>query len=167
MYTVQRLNKIQAHAHLAELTDLLDDAVIHGAALGFLRPLDRHLACEFWKDVFVAMGNKTRILLVARDGDDIVGSVQLDLCAKQAGSHRAEVQKLLVLSRYRRKGVATALMRAVEEEARQAHRSLLHLTTDSAKPAERMYTADNWIRAGEIPNYARSPDGDPRDMVTF
>jgi GNAT superfamily N-acetyltransferase len=44
-------------------------------------------------------------------------------------SHRAEVQKLLVLRSWRRQGIGLALMTAIEQAARQTGRSLLVLDT--------------------------------------
>src|SRR5262245_8001928 len=130
MYSIQRIDESEARARCAAFQDLIDDAVNGGASIGFLRPLDRSLAERYWEDVFVAVGTGTRFLLIASIGAEIVGSGQLDLCQKQNGAHRAEIQKLLVLTRHRRQGIAAALMRAVEREAAAATRSLLFLDTE-------------------------------------
>jgi hypothetical protein len=41
----------------------------------------------------------------------------------------------------------------------EARRSLLYLDTEPDKPAFEMYQRTGWMRAGEIPDYARTPDG--------
>ena len=74
-------------------------------------------------------------------------------------SPRAEVAKLLVHTEYRRRGVATALMAALEQEARAAGRTLLVLDTQSGEPAEMLYFALGYVLTGSVPGYARNPDG--------
>ncbi len=167
MYSIQRIDESEARTHFAAFLDLIDDAVNGGASIGFLRPLDRSLAKDYWEDVFAAIGRGTRLLLVASVGTEIVGSVQLDLCQKQNGIHRAEVQKLLVLTRYRRQGIAAALMHAVEKEAAAAARSLLFLDTEQRSEGEPFYESQQWIRCGSIPGYALSADGVPTANVIF
>jgi len=48
---------------------------------------------------------------------------------------------------------------AVDDQARLAQRSLLYLDTEPYQPAFEMYQRTGWLRAGEIPDYARTPDG--------
>jgi GNAT superfamily N-acetyltransferase len=120
MTDITRLTESDARAHLDQFIALLTDTVDHGASVGFLRPLDATLARDYWHEVFAAVARGTRILLTARIGHDIVGSVQLDLAMRPNGRHRAEVQKLIVRSRYRRQGIASELMQAIEREARAA-----------------------------------------------
>ena len=144
---------------MPELVALLQDAVHSGASIGFLAPLAATPAAAFWNEIFDDVGRDARILLVARCGGQIAGSVHLGLCTKANGIHRAELQKLLVHTRWRRQGLAKALMAAAEEEARLAGRSLLYLDTEIGKPAELLYQQLGWTRAGEIPDYATTPEG--------
>ncbi|MBC7983925.1 MAG: GNAT family N-acetyltransferase, partial [Candidatus Obscuribacterales bacterium] len=148
MMQIARLTESTAYAHLDGLIALLADAVNTGASVGFLRPLNADLARDYWHDVFACVGKGTRIVLIARNDNTIVGSVQLDLCVKQNGVHRAEVQKLMVGSQYRRQGIATALMGAVEAEALLASRSLLVLDTEARSAAEPFYESRQWSRVG-------------------
>src|SRR5271169_3451777 len=76
-----------------KLRALLADAVDHGASVGFLAPLKTELADRYWDGVFASLGSG-RALWIAEEGGEVVGSVQLELCAKENGLHRAEVQKL-------------------------------------------------------------------------
>ena len=155
--TVRRV-KASETSLLGPLGHLLIDAVDSGASIGFLAPVSRATADQYWHGVFAALGDSLLLWVVERDGV-VVGTVQLALCEKDNGSHRAEVQKLLVLRTARGLGVATLLMHELEAEARRRRRSLLFLDTLLASPAEDVYRHLGWSRAGEIPDYATTPDG--------
>jgi acetyltransferase len=159
MNDIARLSADQARALLPQFVALLQDSVNDGASVGFLRPLSADVALGYWNEVIREVGEQSRALLIARCDGAMVGSVQLGLCTKPNGLHRAEVQKLLVHTRWRRLGIGRQLMMAVEDEARRARRSLLYLDTEPDKPAFEMYQRTGWMRAGEIPDYARTPDG--------
>jgi ribosomal protein S18 acetylase RimI-like enzyme len=93
--------------------------------------------------------------------------VQLALATKENGRHRAEVQKLLVHTRFRRRGIARSLMSAVEKAALRMGRTLLVLDTEEGSPAERPYEKCGYARAGIIPQYARSAEGSLISTVIF
>ncbi|HWJ93936.1 MAG TPA: GNAT family N-acetyltransferase, partial [Telluria sp.] len=94
------------------------------------------------------------VLLVAWQDGALAGTVQLDLCQRANGGNRAEVQKLMVHSRARRSGLATALMGALETEALARRRGLLFLDTEAGSPAEGFYHAQGYTRVGELPQFA-------------
>lgn len=144
---------------LLELISLLQDAVDSGASVGFLSPLSIQEAQSYWQEVALAIQKQSRILLVARQDDTIVGTVQLDLVTKPNGRHRAEVQKLLVHRRVRRQGLGRALMIAVEAVAQSVGRRLLVLDTRADDPAEKLYLSLGYTQLGVIPQYASNPDG--------
>jgi hypothetical protein len=50
-------------------------------------------------------------------------------------------------------------MRAAEDAAREAGKTLLVLDTVTGGDAERLYTRLGWQRCGEIPDYALFPKG--------
>lgn len=79
-----------------------------------------------------------------------LGVVQLKLAAPATGAHRADVAKLLVLRAARRRGVATALLQAVEVEARSRGRWLLLLDTRTGSLAESLYEGWGWQRVGVV-----------------
>lgn len=143
---------------LAGLVDLLRDVVEKGASVGFLLPLSNKEAAEYWQDVFDQLDNGLNLWIAESDGE-VVGSIQLALCKKANGLHRADVQKLFVHSGYRGKGIASQLLQIVEDSAKQHQRSLLVLDTEAGSLAEKIYQHRNWQRVGEIPNYAGLPDG--------
>ena len=167
MQDIQRLAADEALGVLPQLVSLLQDAVHDGASIGFTQPLPTDVAERYWQDVIREVGQGSRILLVTRREGVVVGSVQLGLCTRPNGLHRAELQKLFVHTRWRRQGIARALMAAIDQEARAARRSLLYLDTEPHKPAAAMYEQTGWIRAGEIPGYASSPDGHLHGTVFF
>lgn len=141
------------------LVGLLADAVAAGASVGFFDPLSDSEAAAYWDDVLADVDAGRRVLLVATDGGRVIGSVQLALPDKPNAGHRAEVQKLLVHTGVRRRGLGTALMRAAEEAAVGLGRHLLVLDTRAGDPAGRLYERLGYVRAGVIPGYARAPGG--------
>jgi GNAT superfamily N-acetyltransferase len=148
-----------AAEELDGLVALLADVVDGGASVGFLPPLAREEALAFWRDVAAAVGAKTRVLWVARADGEIVGSAQLELATKPNARHRAEVMKVMVLSRARRAGIGRALMQAVENEARCRNRTTLVLDTRQGDPSELLYRSLGWQPAGVVPKYALNGDG--------
>ena len=143
---------------LPDLCALLLDCVDDGASVGFLAPLSEEEASVFWRSGLLSLGDHLK-LWIADDGSGVVGCVQLSLCAKANGRHRAEVQKLAVLRSHRGQGIARALMTRVESFARARGLTLLVLDTEAKSPAEALYSGLGWQRVGEIPDYAGKPDG--------
>ena len=150
------------------LETLLEDAVASGASLGYHAPLAPHLNRAFWDGVARHLAEGSHKLLIARAPDgSLLGSVQLSLCTKPNGAHRAEVQKLLVFTAHRRTGVARRLMDTLEEMARGLGRSLLVLDTLEGDVGEPFYEQTGWRRAGQIPHYTIEADGTYHDTVLF
>ncbi|SQF94791.1 acetyltransferase [Paucimonas lemoignei] len=151
---------IESFAHYRQgLATLLLDAVKGGASVGFLADLDAdqaHAWCDGLKEE-VASGNL--LLWVVVQDEKVLASTQLALCQKANGLNRAEVQKLLVHSEARRRGLGQQLMQALEQAARQLKRGLLYLDTEAGSGAEAFYSALGYSRVGELPNYCQSPDG--------
>ena len=158
MGPVERVEGIIARQLVASFSRLLQDAVHSGASVGFLAPLSAEDAERYWAQVLQDVQDQTRILLAVREGDEVLGAVQLALDAPPNGRHRAEVQKLFVHTAHRRQGIARALMAALEVAARKAGRTLLVLDT-SGDEASELYLHLGYQRAGVIPQYALSSDG--------
>ena len=141
-----------------DLCRLLTETVEDGASVGFLAPVARATAEKYWKGVFESLGS-SRMLWVAEGAGLVVGSVQLELCGKENGLHRAEVQKLFVLPSRRGNGIARGLMGELETFARSQGRTLLVLDTLAGSGAETVYQRFGWQRAGQIPKFAADPWG--------
>jgi ribosomal protein S18 acetylase RimI-like enzyme len=140
---------------IEELSELLIKVVADGASIGFLPPLTSETAKSYWKSV---MGPEV-ILYVAMYNHQIAGTIQLHLCTKQNGTHRAEIAKLMTHPDYRRKGVGKALMIKAEERAREESRSLLVLDTREGDVSNNLYTSLGFVKAGRIPHFAQSMTG--------
>jgi GNAT superfamily N-acetyltransferase len=154
---------------LAALADVLIDCVEGGASVSFMSPLPRPKALAFWQLVLESAQRNERIVLVAEDtgSNAIVGTVQVVFAAPDNQPHRADVAKMLVHRRARRRGVGAALMRAAEAAARKAGRTLLVLDTVTDGDAERLYERLGWQRLGVIPGYALWPNGGLCDTTYF
>lgn len=144
---------------LKDLCTLLQDSVNNGASVGFLSPIEHSTALHYWEHTLESLGSGLALWVAKHEGR-IVGSVQLSLCGKDNGRHRAEVQKLFVLTPYRGQGIASRLMGELESFARADGRTLLVLDTQAGSVAETLYQHLSWQRVGEIPSFAASPNGE-------
>src|SRR5262249_56047918 len=83
-----------------------------GAAVSFMHPLSRDRAVAFWRGVARGAAAGERVLLVADDARGLCGTVQLVLAQPENQPHRADLSKMLVHRRARRRGLGAALMQA-------------------------------------------------------
>ncbi len=143
------------------LAEVLLDCVEGGASVGFMHPLSRAKAVAFWQDALASAARGERIVLVAEDVDSntIVGTVQVVWAVADNQPHRADMAKMQVHRRARRRGLGAALVQAAEAAARGAGKTLLVLDTFAGSDAERLYARLGWQRCGEIPGYALWPQG--------
>jgi ribosomal protein S18 acetylase RimI-like enzyme len=149
------------------LSEILVDCVRHGASVGFLDPLDPDEADAYWRRVSAAAAESRCVLFVGSlDGDEIAGTVQLDVDTLPNQPHRATVSKLLVHSSARRRGLGEALMAGLEREALARGRWLLTLDTATGAAA-RLYERMGWQAAGTIPGYALNPDSSLTDTTFY
>jgi predicted N-acetyltransferase YhbS len=163
---IERLAPPVSESDLRSLARLLVDAVDSGAAVSFLS-LDETQALDWWRRLFSAPASGT-IVLVARDAEGIVGSVQLHPSWAPNQPHRADIAKLIVHRRGRRRGLGEALMNAVEREAAAAGYRLLVLDSKRGDAGERLYHRLGWNVVGTIPRFALDTDGKtPHDTVVF
>ena len=164
---VQRLDAAAATSAEYRLAVVLKACVDGGASVSFLAPLEAATARAFWRRAGNDVAAGRRIVFAAWLGGEIVGTVQLDLATPPNQPHRADLQKLLVTARARRRGVARRLMEVAEQAAREAGRTLLVLDTCAGGAAERLYRSLGWTAAGCIPGYALNTDGSACDTVIF
>jgi GNAT superfamily N-acetyltransferase len=144
---------------IEQLAAVLIDCVEGGASVSFMHPLARQTALDFWRRIAGDVAGGRRALLVACSTVGIVGTVQVILDQPENQPHRADVAKMLVHRRARKRGIGSALMRAAEDSARSAGKTLLVLDTVTGGDAERLYTRLGWILAGTVPDYALWPHG--------
>jgi GNAT superfamily N-acetyltransferase len=153
--------------HVDQLADVLIDCVDGGAGVSFLHPLSRATAVAFWSKVARGVAAGERIVLVVEDDAGICATVQLILDMPENQPHRADVAKMLVHRRARRRGLGEALMRAAEDVARENGRTLLVLDAVTGGDAARLYERLGWVKVGDIPNYARGPRGEPNSTTYY
>ena len=141
------------------LAALLEDCVAGGASVGFLDPLTRARALAFWCRVMDDARHGRRCVIVAEDDQGVCGTVQLALDVPENQPHRADVCKMLVHRRARRRGLGAQLLREIEGAAQDHGRDLLVLDTVTGSDASRLYERMGWVRVGDIPGYALWPRG--------
>lgn len=141
------------------LAQVLVDCIDEGAGVSFLHPLDPERARAFWLGIAEDVSTGARALLVAEDAVGVVGTVQLVLAQPENQAHRADLSKMLVHRRGRRRGLGEALLRAAEDTARASGKTLLVLDTNTGSAAERLYARAGWVKVGEIPGFSVQPRG--------
>jgi GNAT superfamily N-acetyltransferase len=121
--------------------------------------MTRERALAFWRRVAHDVKTGARALIVAEDSQGICGTVQLILDLPENQTHRADLAKMLVHRRARRRGLGAALMREAESLAVTLGRTLLVLDAVTGGDGARLYERLGWIRAGDIPRFALMPQG--------
>lgn len=157
-WNIRRLAAIDAN-QIEQLSDVLIDCVESGASVSFMLPMTRDKARRFWTEVAGAVEARDRLLLVAEDALGICATVLLILDLPENQPHRADLAKMLVHRRMRRRGVGAALVRAAEAAAIEAGRTLLVLDAVTGGDAARLYEKLGWTRVGDVPGFALFPDG--------
>ncbi|MDQ0318383.1 GNAT superfamily N-acetyltransferase [Pararhizobium capsulatum DSM 1112] len=153
------LSSAQAETAIPALCEILSDCVEGGASVGFLTPYSTADALPYWRGVVSAIQVGETVLIAAKLGEDIVGTVQLGIGTMPNQPHRADLKKLLVHRRARGLGLARLLMERAEAEALHHKRHVLVLDTATGSAAETIYSKLGWQRVGVIPQYALMPDG--------
>ncbi len=141
------------------LSELLVEVVANGGSVSFMHPLPLEVAETFWEGSLAAAARGERVVLGAFDDDSLVGTVTLLLDCPPNQPHRADIAKLMTRMSHRGRGVARALMRAVERVAVERERTLLVLDTAADGGASTLYEGLGFTLAGVIPDYALKPHG--------
>ncbi|MEU5095229.1 GNAT family N-acetyltransferase [Streptomyces sp. NPDC020996] len=164
---VRRLDRAALAARVEELADLLVDTVHGGASIGFLAPLDRAAALDWWTERAAEAAGGRLAVWAACEGDRTLGTVSLVFPDKPNSRHRAELVKLMVHRDARGRGLGRRLLTTAEEAAAAAGITLLHLDTETDSLAEHLYRSAGWTRVGAIPDYAAAPDGALRPTSVY
>jgi len=163
---IRRLESL-AEREIHGLSDVLIDCVEGGASVSFMLPMSRAKAQGYWRSAAASAARGELLLLAAEEpAGTMVGTVQVSLAQPENQPHRADLAKMLVHRRARRRGAGAALLAAAERAALGAGRTLLVLDTAS-EDAQRLYTRHGWQRCGQIPHYALWPDGAPCATTIF
>jgi ribosomal protein S18 acetylase RimI-like enzyme len=144
---------------ISALSDILVEVVANGGSVSFMHPLARDVAADFWKDSLARAGSGRRVVLGAWEGDNLIGTVTLDLATPPNQPHRAEIAKLMTRVSHRGRGVARSLMLEAERIAVERGRTLLVLDTAAEDGAAGLYERLGYHRVGVIPGYALKPHG--------
>jgi GNAT superfamily N-acetyltransferase len=166
VFHIERIGKSATAGDIRELAEVLLDAVDSNAGISFLAWLTESDAEAWWRSVLESSSPRA-VILIARDADGIAGTVQMQPAWAPNQPHRADIAKLIVHRRARKRGIARALMAAIEREASAAGFTLLLLDTCRGGAAERLYASTGWVRVGEVPGFALNPDGSDCDTVFF
>ncbi|MDP3854715.1 GNAT family N-acetyltransferase [Phenylobacterium sp.] len=164
---IRRLAPAETRAAAPVLGAILKDCVEGGASVSFMADMTLAEAVAFWDGVALAQAVDGRAVIMAEDEAGPFGVVEVIPAGAPNQPHRADVAKMLVHRRGRRRGVGEALMRAAEQAGRDLGKSLLTLDTVEGEAAERLYTRLGWRRVGVIPGYALLPDGTLCGTVVF
>lgn len=125
-----------AHLHLTPwLAGLQAQCITHDQMVGFfLTPLSNEKLLAWWKDRIAETKVGTRVIIMLLNesepgskakGDELVGVVMLDMPHSETSPFRARVECLLISTKYRNKGGAMVLMKALHNEAIRKGKTLL------------------------------------------
>lgn len=162
-FPIVDLGSIDFDAALPALTGMLQACVADGASIGWPTPPGTEVANTFWRTCAAAAAAGERCVWVVleqpQDPGSVIGSAQLAWAGMPNGRHRADVMKVMVHPRARRRGIAQALMQHAERQALAHGRWLLVLDTLQGSDAERLYARLGFQLCGRIPQYAELGDG--------
>lgn len=164
---IAEMRRADVAAHLARLVEITCDVVDAGASLGWAAPMEPATARAYWKGRGDALDGDSVFLLGAFLGGTLVGCVQLERGHFPQSRHRGEIAKLMVHSAVRRRGIARALMEALEALALHAGITTLMLDTRPREPVVFLYRRMRYRATGHIPCAIRGPAGDMQGTVFY
>ena len=140
------------------LVNLIKDSVANNYSVGFMQDSTEADFEKFWLDEIEMSDSKNGIFL-AFTGDQVLGSVIVTRELRANGRHRAEFRKLLVHSKAQKMGIGTALEKLATNYAKEIGLKLLYLDSATSYLIDGIYEKWGWKKSGEIPNFAKNPDG--------
>ena len=156
---IRELTSSGYESHVPRLAEILIDAVDSGAGVSFMAPLTRAVAEDYWRRQVSDIAAGATIQFVAVENDIIAGTVLLIKAWAPNQPHRCDVAKLLVHRDFRRKGVGTLLMQALEQKARDLNYSLVTFDAVGHGAVEKFYRGLGFTLVGHIPGYAYDTKG--------
>jgi acetyltransferase len=140
------------------LVNLLKDAVANNYSVGFMHDSTAADFEKFWLDEIAKCDSENGIF-IALSGDEVLGSVIVTRETRANGRHRAEFRKLLVHSKVQKMGIGSALEKLATNYARDIGLKLLYLDSATTYLIDHTYEKWGWKKSGEIPIFAKNPDG--------
>ena len=140
------------------LVNLIKDSVANNYSVGFMQDSTEADFEKFWLDEIAKCDSQNAIFL-ALVGDEVLGSVIVTRELRANGRHRAEFRKLLVHSKAQKMGIGTALEKLATKFAKDIGLKLLYLDSATSYLIDGVYEKWGWTKSGEIPNFAKNPDG--------
>ncbi len=159
--TLEWVADIDAATH-AGVVDLLDEVARHERNMGFNEPLDRETAAEVGDALKADVKNGA--VMVAREGDRIVGTVALAPNKLPARCHVVEIKRC-VIARSHRGRILLRAWRMILEKCRERGWStiVIDVRTDYAATVA-LWRKLGFIEFGRLPRYAIM-DGEEVDGV--
>ena len=164
---IKILSAAEFEIQIPRLAEILIDAVDSGAGVSFMKPLLPDVAHGFWRGQISGIAAHATFPIVAEIDGSLAGIVLLMRSWAPNQPHRSDVAKLLVHRDFRRRGVASALMGALEDKARGLKQTLITFDAVANSPASTFYESLGFICVGTYPNYAYSGDGRLDDTAMF
>jgi GNAT superfamily N-acetyltransferase len=156
----------EAERLLPVFAELLVDAVRGGAGVNFMADVTVAATTDYWRRQIAAFRGGDRIWLIAEADGAVAGMVMCVFAPQPNQPYRADISKMLVHSRFRRRGIGADLMRGIEAAARDAGKVLLVLDTVTGSAGDRLYARMGWTPFGIVPGFAYLPEGTP-EAATF
>lgn len=151
---IRELAASEYELHVPRLADILVDAVDSGAGVTFMWPLKKAVAEGFWRKTADGVRDGSTTQFVGEENGVVAGTVLLQKAWAPNQQHRCDVAKLLVHREFRRRGLGTLLMQALEAKARALGLRLITFDTVAHGGSESFYRELGFTCAGYIPEYA-------------
>ena len=148
---VEELDIAAAESAERVLARLLQDCAQDGASTGFIAPISRGKALDYWRTITQAVGQAQIRLFAAWSDGELAGTLHLGLDLPEDQHHRADIRQVLVASGHRQRGVARALLQTAEAMSRAAGLLLLVLDARPDPAARRLAHLLGWQEAGSVP----------------
>lgn len=164
---IRILSAAEFEKNIPRCAEILVDAVESGAGVSFMRPLPQADAEEFWRGQVSGIAAGQTFPIVAVVDGTIAGLVLLVRAWAPNQPHRCDIAKLLVHHDFRRRGIATELIAALEEKARALQQTLITFDAVADSPAADFYKSLGFTCVGTYPKFAYSGDGKLDDTALF
>ncbi len=167
MFEIRRLAAAELLERKQEFEWLLGDAINDGGCVGFLLPVQADKLDRYWNGVAREMEAGEREVMAALENGRVIGALQIAYEKAESVRHRADLQKLIVHSTERRRGIARALLVHALERMPALGLVMYTITVAKAGPAEMLVRSLLFTRYGVMPHYGLTPDGKLHDASQY